>query len=178
MGKNSKPNLTAREIIDIIRAVDQTGLEQVNVEVGEVWLKIKGRRVRNEVELTAREPDSSETSPAPPRERDEDTLEQTTTITGANDSLLVDTTRTEGLNGLFELRAPLSGTVHRRAGSSGKHWVGVGNLIEVGDALCVLESNDSIISLHSEVDATVVDICVEETETVEAGQVLFRAEPA
>lgn len=178
MAKHTKQTLSAKEIIDIIRAVDETSLEQVNLEVGDTWLKIKGRRSSSNLEHSQTEPGRSTSSTTPPRERSDDTLEQTTTIAGANDSLLVDTTRTEGITGLFELRAPLSGTVHRRSSPDGKHWVGVGNLIEVGDALCVLESNDGVISLHSEVDATVVDICVDETETVEAGQVLFRAEPA
>ena len=177
MAKDHKTTLSAADIVEIIRAVDETSLAQVNVEVGDVWLKIKGRKVNSNVAFEHGLPEKAEDS-APVVDRDADTLEQTTTIAGASNSLLVDTTRTGGMTGLFELRAPVEGIVRRRSDVDGKHWVGMGNLIEVGDALCILESDDGLISLHSEVDGTVVDICVEEIEQVEAGQVLFRAEPA
>lgn len=178
MAKERKTSLSVSDIVEIIRAVDATSLSQVNIEAGDVWLKIQGRRVRSNPTLPDDVPTVDPVASKTPRERDAGTMEQTTAITGASDSLLVDTTRSNGRSGAFELRAPVSGKVRRRTDADGKHWVGLGNLIEVGDALCVLENADGLISLHSEVDGTVVDICIDDIQEVEAGQLLFRAEPA
>ncbi len=177
MAKERKTSLSVSDIVEIIRAVDATSLAQVNVAAGDVWLKIKGGQVRSNLALPGDEPAADAVVSEAPQQRDAETLEQTTAIAGASDSLLTETTRIDGLSGAFELRAPISGTVRRRSDPDGKHWVRLGNLIEVGDALCVLENADGLISLHSEVDGTVVDICVDEIQEVEAGQILFRAQP-
>ncbi len=70
------------------------------------------------------------------------------------------------------------GTFYRSPGADASPYTEVGSLIAEGDTLCIIEAMKLMNELEAELSGRVVEVCVENAEPVEYGQVLFRVEPA
>jgi acetyl-CoA carboxylase biotin carboxyl carrier protein len=70
------------------------------------------------------------------------------------------------------------GTVYRAPAPEAPAYVEVGSKVAKGQTLCILEAMKLMNELESDVAGTVREICVDNGEPVEYGQVLFRLEPA
>ena len=57
-------------------------------------------------------------------------------------------------------------------------YVDTGTDVALGDTLCIIEAMKLMNELECEVRGTIVEICVENAQPVEYGQVLFRVDPA
>jgi acetyl-CoA carboxylase biotin carboxyl carrier protein len=57
-------------------------------------------------------------------------------------------------------------------------YVDTGDKITKGQTLCILEAMKLMNELEAEVAGTIREICVENGDPVEYGQVLFRVDPA
>ncbi len=78
---------------------------------------------------------------------------------------------------LIEVTSPMVGTFYRAPAPEAPAYVEVGSRIVEGQTLCILEAMKLMNELESEVEGIVREICVENSEPVEYGQVLFRIEP-
>ena len=81
-------------------------------------------------------------------------------------------------SGLAEVTSPMVGTFYRAPAPDAPAYVEVGDRVEKGQTLCILEAMKLMNELEAEVSGTIREICVENAEPVEFGQVLFRIEPA
>ncbi|MDH3734718.1 MAG: acetyl-CoA carboxylase biotin carboxyl carrier protein [Gemmatimonadota bacterium] len=81
-------------------------------------------------------------------------------------------------DGLYEVHSPMVGTFYRSPSPESPAFVSVGDTVEPGQTLCILEAMKLMNELQSEIAGTVKEISVENTEPVEFGQVLFRIDPA
>jgi acetyl-CoA carboxylase biotin carboxyl carrier protein len=79
---------------------------------------------------------------------------------------------------LVEIKSPMVGTFYRSPAPEAPAYVEVGSRVVRGQTLCILEAMKLMNELQSDVAGTVREICVENGEPVEYGQVLFRIEPA
>lgn len=73
--------------------------------------------------------------------------------------------------------APLTGVFYRSPSPDTEAYVGVGNRIEVGDVVCILEAMKLFNEIQSDYAGTVVRILSENGELVSQGQELFWIEP-
>jgi acetyl-CoA carboxylase biotin carboxyl carrier protein len=78
---------------------------------------------------------------------------------------------------LVEIKSPMVGTFYRAPSPEAPSYVEVGSRVAKGQTLCILEAMKLMNELESEVAGVVREICVENSEPVEYGQVLFRIEP-
>jgi len=78
---------------------------------------------------------------------------------------------------LQEITSPMVGTFYRSPAPDAPSYVEVGGRISVGDTLCILEAMKLMNELEAEISGTIEEICVEDAEPVEYGQVLFRVSP-
>jgi acetyl-CoA carboxylase biotin carboxyl carrier protein len=69
------------------------------------------------------------------------------------------------------------GTYYRSPAPEAPPYVEVGGHVARGQTLCILEAMKLMNEMESEVSGVVREICVENAEPVEYGQVLFRIEP-
>jgi acetyl-CoA carboxylase biotin carboxyl carrier protein len=76
------------------------------------------------------------------------------------------------------VKSPMVGTFYRAPAPEAPPYVEGGTRVAKGQTLCILEAMKLMNELESEVAGTVREICVENGEPVEYGQVLFRIEPA
>ncbi len=79
---------------------------------------------------------------------------------------------------LVEIKSPMVGTFYRSPAPEAPSYVEPGSRIVRGQTLCILEAMKLMNELPAEVAGFVREVCVENGEPVEYGQVLFRIEPA
>ena len=79
---------------------------------------------------------------------------------------------------LLDITAPMVGTFYRAPAPGEDPFVEVGNRINVGQTVCILEAMKLMNELESEVGGEVVEILVDNGTPVEFGQVLMRVKPA
>ena len=78
---------------------------------------------------------------------------------------------------IVEIKAPMVGTFYRAPSPEAPAYVNIGDTIEPGQVICIIEAMKLMNEIKSEVKGKVVDIQVENAEPVEFGQVLFVIEP-
>ena len=79
-----------------------------------------------------------------------------------------------GRSGLTEITSPMVGTFYRAAAPGEDPFVEVGNKVNVGQTICILEAMKLMNEIESEFNAEIVEILVENGTPVEFGQVLMR----
>lgn len=79
---------------------------------------------------------------------------------------------------LVDVKSPMVGTFYRSPAPEAPPYVENGTRVTKGQTLCILEAMKLMNELPAEISGTVRELCVENGEPVEFGQVLFRIEPA
>ncbi len=77
---------------------------------------------------------------------------------------------------LYEVRAPIVGTFYAAPAPEVPPYVKVGDRVEEGTVLCIIEAMKLMNEIEAERAGTVVEILVRNEEPVEYGQALFRIE--
>lgn len=75
---------------------------------------------------------------------------------------------------LYEQKTPLVGTVYLASQSGAAPYVSVGDHINAGETICIVESMKMFNQIAAECSGIVEEICVSDAQIVEYGQVLFR----
>lgn len=84
----------------------------------------------------------------------------------------------EQANNLIEIKAPMVGTFYRSPSPESQPFVEVGQIIEAGQVVCIVEAMKLMNEIKSEIKGKVVEVIVENGHPVEFGQPLFLIEPA
>ncbi len=79
-----------------------------------------------------------------------------------------------GRSDLTEITSPMVGTFYRAAAPGEDPFVEIGNIVKVGQTICILEAMKLMNEIESEFNAEIVEILVENGTPVEFGQVLMR----
>ena len=79
-----------------------------------------------------------------------------------------------GRSDLTEITSPMVGTFYRAAAPDEEPFVEVGDNVQVGQTICILEAMKLMNEIESEFNAEIVEILVENGTPVEFGQVLMR----
>ena len=74
---------------------------------------------------------------------------------------------------VIAVKSPMVGTFYRSASPGAKAFVEVGDLIKVGDTVCIIEAMKILNEIESEVSGTVSRVLCENGQAVEYGQALF-----
>ena len=75
---------------------------------------------------------------------------------------------------LYEQKTPLVGTVYMAPQAGAAHNVAVGDHVAAGETVCIVESMKMFNEIAAECSGTIEEICVNNGQIVEYGQVLFR----
>src|SRR5439155_10753038 len=80
-------------------------------------------------------------------------------------------------NGFVRVESPMVGTFYRAAEPGSPPFVEEGDVIAIGQTLCILEAMKLMNEVKSDLEAIVRKIHVDNAQPVEFGQVLFDLEP-
>jgi acetyl-CoA carboxylase biotin carboxyl carrier protein len=70
------------------------------------------------------------------------------------------------------------GTFYRAPAPDAPSYVEVGARVTPGDTLCIIEAMKLMNELECEVTGTIAEICIDNAQPVEFGQVLYRVNPS
>ena len=85
-----------------------------------------------------------------------------------------DTDTTETNSSLNDVKAPLVGVFYAAPSPEEDAYVKVGDRVNKGDVLCVIEAMKMFNEIKAETSGTVAEICVDNGNVVEYGQTLFK----
>jgi acetyl-CoA carboxylase biotin carboxyl carrier protein len=78
--------------------------------------------------------------------------------------------------GIVEIKSPMVGTFYRAPAPDADPYVRIGDHIESGRVLCIIEAMKLMNEIEAEVTGTIIEILPENAQPVEFGQVLFRVD--
>jgi acetyl-CoA carboxylase biotin carboxyl carrier protein len=158
-GGASRGLVPLADIRQLIRLVQRTGIGELEVTAG-------GRTIRISAAGTVRQaaPPPAETFSAAPM--------------GAATSSSDRSTETSVADKSTAITSPMVGTFYRAPAPDADPYVEVGDMVEVGQTVCIVEAMKLMNEIESEVRGRVVQILIENSHPVEFGQKLFLIEPA
>jgi len=84
----------------------------------------------------------------------------------------------DSTDGLFIMKSPIVGTFYSSPAPNAPPFVKVGDTVQVGQVICIIEAMKLMNELEAEVGGQIVRAYVENGQPVEYGQSLFAIEPA
>lgn len=84
----------------------------------------------------------------------------------------------EESSNLIEVTSPIIGTFYRRPSPDKPNFVEVGDSIQAGSVVCIIEAMKLFNEIESEVSGKIVKVLVDESSPVEFGQPLFLVDPS
>jgi len=152
--------MNLKEIKEIISLMNEHSLSEIEIEKGEHKIKLKKSAAAGG-EVIVERPAVVQMAPQPASELPAPNQEVESPATN-----------------LIEIKAPIVGTFYRSPSPDAGPFVEVGQEIEVGQVVCIIEAMKLMNEIKSEVKGKVVDILAENADPVEFGQILFLIEPA
>jgi len=153
--------LKFEQICELVRLVGETGLSKVEIQEGGSRLLIKGAPAPTFVQ--AGEMPVGAAGPPP--------LPQAGTPGGPEEAPSAD-------EGLEIVTSPIVGTFYRAPNPDAEPYAKVGDSVEVGQVLCIVEAMKLMNEINSEISGTLVKVFPENAEAVEFGRPLFAIKPA
>jgi acetyl-CoA carboxylase biotin carboxyl carrier protein len=83
----------------------------------------------------------------------------------------------EAKENLLEIKSPMVGTFYRAPSPGAKPYVEVGERVQPGQVVCIIEAMKLMNEIQSDIAGTIVDIPVDNAQAVEFGQALFMVSP-
>ncbi len=78
---------------------------------------------------------------------------------------------------LKEIRSPMVGTFYRAPEPGAEPYVTTGTRVTPGQTVCVIEAMKIMNEIEAEIAGVVREVCVEDAQPVEFGQVLYKVDP-
>lgn len=79
---------------------------------------------------------------------------------------------------LLEIKSPMVGTFYRSPSPGAKSYASLGDTVEPGQVVCIIEAMKLMNEIESEVSGKISKILVENEQPVEFGQTLFLVSPS
>lgn len=76
------------------------------------------------------------------------------------------------------IKSPMIGTFYRSPNPESPMFVNIGDKVQTGDPVCIIEAMKLFNEIESEISGTIVEILVENAQPVEFDQPLFLVDPS
>ena len=151
--------MNLRQIRELVRLLESSSLTVLEIEEADLRVRLeKGQAARSIEPVPAALPQaapaatSAQTAPAPAPVAD----------------------GTVDFNRLKEVKSPLVGIFYAAPSPGAEPFAGVGSRVKKGDVLCVVEAMKLMNEITADADGEVIDVCVQNGQVVEYGQILFK----
>ena len=140
-----------RKVKKLIELLEESGIAEIEIHEGEESVRISRGQTAN-AQTTVLAPPPIAATPA------------------VNDPTLSQALPTDSSN---HITSPMVGTFYAAASPESAPFVAVGQTINIGDTLCIIEAMKIMNPIEAEVAGTVVAIIAQNGSPVEYGQPLF-----
>lgn len=144
-------------IVEIIEAIKDTDIAEIEIEDGKIKLRIK------------RTPGVNHAANVAERVIEDATPAASASVPTEGKKSVRQMTRED----LMTITAPMVGTFYRSPSPGADPYVEIGDVVEAGQPVCIIEAMKVMNEIVSEVKGRVVEILAENSQPVEYGQVLF-----
>ena len=163
--------MKTKEIRDLIDFISQSGLNEVNIETDELKLSIK-RSPETQVIESRSTPVAAVQIPATPALVAVENIPQQATTTEDP------ATEASGNENYIEIKSPMIGTFYRSQNPESGPFLSVGDSVEAGQTVCIVEAMKLFNEIESEISGKVIKVLVEDNTPVEYDQPLFLIDPS
>jgi acetyl-CoA carboxylase biotin carboxyl carrier protein len=150
-----------KEIQTLIKFISSSKVDEVAIEQKDFKIRIK----RNAQNITANVPKTVTVQEVPAEQEDVKPSVKESTKPPTEES------KTE------EIKSPMIGTFYRKSSPDKPVFVEVGDIVEKGQVICIIEAMKLFNEIESEVSGKIVKVLVDDSQPVEYGQPLFVVEP-
>jgi acetyl-CoA carboxylase biotin carboxyl carrier protein len=161
-----------KEIQNLIKFVSKSGVTEVAIEQGEFKITIKADQGSEQIIVHQAAPVAVAQTQA---------VAQTEAVTVATSTETVATPEAKeesNSDNLVEIKSPMIGTFYRKSAPEKPALVSVGDVIQPGDVLCIVEAMKLFNEIEAEISGKIVKVLVDDTTPIEYDQPLFLVEPA
>lgn len=153
--------LQSKEIIDIIKNMDGTTVDEVHYEQDGLVVKVKNQNPygTSESGVVEKKEEKPTTRKEPSSDRDEEQVQ------AQSDS------------DVHTVTAPIVGMFYTSPSPEEDVFVQVGDTVREDTVVCVLEAMKMFNDVHADVDGEVVEIIANNGDLVDFGQPLFKVKP-
>ena len=151
--------MNLRQIRELVRLLESSGLSVLEIEENDLRVRLeKGQTAGLAQPVPAALPQAAppalpaQTAPAPAPVAD----------------------GTVDFNRLKEVKSPLVGIFYAAPSPGAEPFASVGSRVKKGDVLCVVEAMKLLNAITADADGEVIDVCVQNGQVVEFGQILFK----
>lgn len=160
-----------KEIQNLIKFVSKLGVSEVSMEQGEFKITIKTDNPVEQVMMQA---------PVNMVQTQPQQVVQAAPV--ASETVAVDNSNTaaptEDDSKYITIKSPMIGTFYRRPAPDKDLFVNVGDSINSGDVICIIEAMKLFNEIESEISGKIVKILVDDQTPVEYDQPLFLVDPS
>ncbi len=170
------------EILEILKLVDESEIEELHLEVGGVKLVVG----KGAIHINHQEPEPKQLEPkrsvSVPESMPAEPIPQDRGKTEAHSEGSVQRIEREWAGdteeeGLVPVTSPLLGIFYRALKPGAPPFVDVGSYVTEDGTVCLIEVMKLFNTVKAGVKGRIAKICAENNQTVEYGQVLFLIEP-
>jgi acetyl-CoA carboxylase biotin carboxyl carrier protein len=156
-----------KEIQNLIKFVSNSGVAEVKLETGDIKITIR-------TTLEGNSPDITYVQQAPMQQAIAAPVAAIPTATPAATPASVSDDNAKYVT----IKSPMIGTFYRKPSPDKPMFVEVGNTIQKGDVLCVVEAMKLFNEIEAEITGKIVKILVDDMSPVEFDQPLFLVDPS
>ena len=176
-----------KDIQELIKFVAKSGATEVDLEIDNVKISIKSppkkRRGKEEenIEITQQIPAQIISTPiaapiaapvtapvtAPLAATDKEEKSEKTSKNNSNDE-----------SNYVTIKASMIGTFYRSSSPESDPFINVGDSINKGDTICIIEAMKLFNEIESEISGKIIKVLVDDTTPVEFDQPLFLVDPS
>ncbi len=158
--------MTLTQIQDLIKFVSKSGVSEVEIEQKDFKITIKTSRKEKEVQyITQAAPAMAAPAPA--------------AVAAAPVAAPVAAPAAPAAESKYiTIKAPMIGTFYRSAGPGKPVFANVGDDIQPGKPICIIEAMKLFNEIESEVSGKIVKVLVDDAKPVEYDQPLFLVDPS
>jgi acetyl-CoA carboxylase biotin carboxyl carrier protein len=154
----------------LIQALDQSSIDSLEIERGGTRVRLSKTPAFSGPPVHAAAPPAF--APPPPTVASAPALGAPAAVAAA------EAPAPAGKSDLIDVTSPMVGTFYRSPAPDAPAYVDVGARVSPGETLCIIEAMKLMNELECEVTGTIAEICVDNAQPVEFGQVLFRVNRA
>lgn len=161
-----------KEITDLIKLINKTDLSEFKIRDKEFELQIRTKNFQGKGIVQQSNPVVQLPTPAP------QSVAPIATPAPTPAPQAEKTEKAESTAGLLEVKSPIVGTFYRSSSPDKPPFVKVGDAIEKGSVVCIVEAMKLFNEIESEVSGKIMKVLVEDAQPVEYDQVLFLVDPS
>ncbi|MBK7009285.1 MAG: acetyl-CoA carboxylase biotin carboxyl carrier protein [Saprospiraceae bacterium] len=162
--------MTFKEIQDLIKLMDKSNLSEFSFKTETYEVKIKGPRSYAPTMLTTAVPSMPVAMPT-------QAAVTAQTSSAQEGPRAEDAAPKAAAEKLIEIKSPMVGTFYRSSAPDKPAFVSVGDSVQKGSVVCIIEAMKLFNEIESEFAGKIVKVLVEDASPVEYDQVLFLVEP-